>query len=546
MNALLLPCVVPCCGLCSQPESLLMHNSRPVSLLICALGGEGGGVLTAWLVEVARVAGFAAQSTSIPGVAQRTGATTYFIEVFPVPQSALGGRQPVFSLNPIPGALDAVISSELLETARCASNGLPSPERTMIITSSSRTLTTLERSHLGDGRLNDAALLQIVQSACRAHHVLDMQAIARTHGTAVSAVMLGAIAASGLFPFPKEAYLQVVRASGRSAAASVAGFEAAWQVMEAARAPAQVVQQLLSEMVADTAPMAEPDVAAGFPATVAPLLRLGHARAVAYQDAAYGALYLQRLTSVLHAEQQADPDAAHAHQLTEEMARWVALWMAFDDIVRVAELKSRRTRSLRVRDELKVGASDLLKVYEHFKPGVPEFAAMLPTPLAERLTDWQRKRIAAGEAAWALPIKLGSHTVLGMLALRALALMKHLRPYGSRFGVEQDLIMQWHHAVLQGVQEDWQLGYEIAQCGRLIKGYGSTNERGKHNLLHVITHLAQPSFGTPVQRAAAIRQAREAALQDEAGNVFDQTLVKLGAPPRPLKAQPIRWMPRTK
>ena len=134
MNVLLLPCVVPCCGLCSQPESLLMHNSRPVSLLICALGGEGGGVLTAWLVEVARVAGFAAQSTSIPGVAQRTGATTYFIEVFPVPQSALGGRQPVFSLNPIPGALDAVISSELLETARCASNGLPSPERTMIIT----------------------------------------------------------------------------------------------------------------------------------------------------------------------------------------------------------------------------------------------------------------------------------------------------------------------------------------------------------------------------------------------------------------------------
>ena len=106
--------------------------------------------------------------------------------------------------------------------------------------------------------------------------------------------------------------------------------------------------------------------------------------------------------------------------------------------------------------------------------------------------------------------------------------------------------MQWHHAVLQGVQEDWQLGYEIAQCGRLIKGYGSTNERGKHNLLHVITHLAQPSFGTPVQRAAVIRQAREAALQDEAGSVFDQTLVKLGAPPRPLKAQPIRWMPRTK
>ncbi len=117
-------------------------NQAPISLLICALGGEGGGVLTEWLVETAHHAGYAAQSTSIPGVAQRTGATTYYVEVFPVPLSQLGGKRPVFSLNPVPGALDAMVSSELLETTRQIGNGMSSPDRTLVITSSSRTLTT--------------------------------------------------------------------------------------------------------------------------------------------------------------------------------------------------------------------------------------------------------------------------------------------------------------------------------------------------------------------------------------------------------------------
>ena len=53
-----------------------MNTHRPISLLLCALGGEGGGVLSQWLVEAACIAGYPAQSTSIPGVAQRTGATT--------------------------------------------------------------------------------------------------------------------------------------------------------------------------------------------------------------------------------------------------------------------------------------------------------------------------------------------------------------------------------------------------------------------------------------------------------------------------------------
>ena len=109
--------------------------NKPITLLICALGGEGGGLLTEWLVDIARASGYAAQSTSIPGVAQRTGATTYYLEVFPVPLARLGGRRPVFSLNPVPGAIDVMVSSELLETTRQIGNGMVSPGRTLVITS---------------------------------------------------------------------------------------------------------------------------------------------------------------------------------------------------------------------------------------------------------------------------------------------------------------------------------------------------------------------------------------------------------------------------
>jgi indolepyruvate ferredoxin oxidoreductase beta subunit len=93
--------------------------------------------------------------------------------------------------------------------------------------------------------------------------------------------------------------------------------------------------------------------------------------------------------------------------------------------------------------------------------------------------------------------------------------------------------------------EDWLLAQEIALCGRLIKGYGATNERGKANLLHILDHLVSGgSFATPAERIAAIRQAREAALADEGGKALDQALVEHGAPPRPVKAQPILWTRR--
>ena len=281
-----------------------------------------------------------------------------------------------------------------------------------------------------------------------------------------------------------------------------------------------------------------------FPAAVHDMLALGHARMLEYQGPAYANLYLERLQQVLDAERASDPAGAQNYASTREMARWLALWMAFDDIVRVADLKSRTTRWERVRGEVKAGEDDLLKVYDHFKPGIPEFAALLPAPLADRLVRWDRARVLQGKQPWALPLKVGTHSILGMLGLRVLASLKWLRIRGSRYAIEQSMIDKWLAGVVQGTRGHWRLGHEIALCGRLIKGYGATNERGKENLLHVLDHLAQgPS---PEASAQAIAAARDAALADDAGKTLDTALVAHGAPARPVKEQPIRFVRKPK
>ena len=546
--------------------------TQAISILLCALGGEGGGVLADWLVEAARHGGFAAQATSIPGVAQRTGATTYYLEIFPTPLSNLGGQRPVFGLNPLPGRLDLLVSSELLETARQISLGMCSSDRTLLISANNRTLTTHEKMQMGDGRVDDATLLQLLQQHSRASHVLDMVALTREAGTVISAVMLGCIAASGLLPLRREDFEYAVHdgapqeSLSASQKASLRGFALAWDAVHAQTKQSKFVNAVLADAKVSSAisttdhkPLS-PELASSFPPAMHEVLGLGVERLMDYQGAAYASLYVERLRSVLASEQwhQAETNCA----VTQEAARWLALWMAFDDIVRVADLKSRSSRWHRVRAEVKAKADDVLKVYDHFKPGIPEFAGLLPPFIARGLLRWDRQRTAKGLRPLALPIKIGTHSLIGMLLLRALASFKWLRVFGHRYAEEQAMIDIWLKAVVLGAQEDVRLGLALARCGQLIKGYGSTNDRGRDNLLHILRHLAPANIAgsdssisngasanasaTLQQRIQAIHDARTAALKDAGGVALDQALKTHGVPAREIKAQPIRWMPRAK
>jgi indolepyruvate ferredoxin oxidoreductase beta subunit len=498
----------------------------PLTVLVCALGGEGGGVLAEWLYSAAVRAGHAAQSTSIPGVAQRTGATTYYIEIARVPGEAVP-----FCLSPVPGGIDLLVSSELLEALRQAGAGMVSPDRTHLVSASTRALTVAEKVQQGDGRFDAAAAAQALRAHAKAVQLIDLAALARQADTAMSAVLLGAIAGSAVLPLAREAYEEAIRAAGKGVAASLRGFALAFERVRAGEASAVAP-------AAPSAPSAPSAPARAGPQAPDPIA-LARARVAAYQDERYAELFDARLARLREAEGGAgsagDP-ATPATPVMLEAARWLALWMCFDDIVQVARLKLAASRMARVRREAGAGALDVLKVYDHFKPGVPEIAALLPQALATRLLAWERRRIAAGREPFGLALKVGSHSLIGVLALRLASALKGQRRRGQRFAIEQALIDEWWGAVVQGTRESAELGLELARCGRLVKGYGSTNERGKGNLLHIVRHLGA--------HAEAVRAARTAALADEAGQALDSSLVAHGAPPRAPREQVVRWYKR--
>jgi indolepyruvate ferredoxin oxidoreductase beta subunit len=512
--------------------------SQPHSILIAALGGQGGGVLAEWLVEAATRAGYPAQSTSIPGVAQRTGATTYYVEVYPEPIAALGGRAPILGLYPVPGGIDLLEASEVLEAGRMVQSGMVSPDRTTLVTSTSRALTTSEKMALGDGRFESDKLLEVARTHSRRLVAFDMDLASRETGTIVSAVMGGAIAGCGVLPFGRDAIEAVIRDSGLGVEASLRGFARGFDATAIAQ-PRESGDGRVATAREDVATT----LGAAFPLPTQDMVSLGCARLIEFQDQRYADLYLQRLQRILAAEKTADRAGVHGYALTRETARFLALWMAFDDIMRVASLKCRASRFARVRREVAARPGDIVRIVDYFKPGVPEFAGMLPPALAQRLVAWDKRRQAGGKPPFAFALRLRADSVVGFVMLRTLASLAGLRRRGARYAQEQVLIERWLGAIEAAARGDWRLAHELALCGRLIKGYGATNERGKHNLAHILDHLAiGGTFADTVARAEAIRQAREAALAAEGGKAHEAALVKHGAPPRPIVARPVVWM----
>src|SRR5262245_1014191 len=317
---------------------------RPITILIAALGGEGGGVMADWLMEAATAGGYPAQATSIPGVAQRTGATTYYLEIFPSHRKDLNGREPVLSLTPSPGNVDVMVASELIEAGRAMANGYVSPERTTLVASTHRIYATIEKMQMADGRFDGSRVLDAAKALAKNAVLFDMRKLAQESGTVINAVLFGAMAGSGVLPLSREACEQAIRRGGRGAEASLRGF-AAGSGTAARQRPAPAAP-------------AKPHRAT----ELQEVLRLGKERLQDYQGDQYAALYEKRMQPFLGGEQK----------LAAEVARHLALWMAYEDIIRVADLKTRASRFARVRKEVGAKDGEPVDVIDYLKPGVEE------------------------------------------------------------------------------------------------------------------------------------------------------------------------------
>ncbi|HUH86088.1 MAG TPA: indolepyruvate oxidoreductase subunit beta family protein [Stellaceae bacterium] len=497
-----------------------MSAARPITLLIAALGGEGGGVLTNWIVEAAGAEGLPVQSTSIPGVAQRTGATTYYIEILPTPWRALGGKRPVLSLVPGAGDVDIVVASELLEAARVVANGFVSKDRTAVIASTHRIYAMTERLAMGDERLDVGKLLGAIEQQAGSHLLFDMEAAAQQAGSVINAVMLGAIAASGRLPISPERFAAAIHAEGKSVDANLRGFAAGLAAVASSGAAATHKRwhegpptlQALEREAAATMPEARKVVVEG--------LR----RLAAYQDLRYAQLYIDRLAAI----RDADARAASGGTLLRETARHLALRMSFEDVIRVAQAKIDPARLRRIRGDLMLAPGDPLAVVEFFKPGIEELCSILPPALARPILALARRRGWLGKVHWGMDIR--STSVTGFLRLKLLASLRPWRRRSYRYREEQAAIEAWLGLIAEGAALSGGLALEIALSAGLVKGYGDTHARGVGNFAKIERRLIRPALAgayPPPAAVDAIAAARVAALADPEGERLEKTLMEI-------------------
>ena len=494
--------------------------SGKVSIAITAMGGQGGGVLADWILQVAEGAGWQVQTTSVPGVAQRTGATIYSVELCPPRDD---GRRPVLGLMPVPGDVDICLAAELMEAGRAIQRGLVTPDRTLLIASTHRDFAIEEKVALGDGRKDAAAVLDAAGKAARRLVAFDMEALAREHGSVISAVLLGVLAGSEALPFPRDAYETAIRAAGKGVDASLAAF-AAGHARAAGAAPTSPRRARPDDI--DLPHGLREQVAVGYVGALRDTVTLGVARLLDYQDEEYAALYLQRL------EPFVDLDAG-GHPLAREIARHLALWMAFEDTFRVADLKSRPEREARIRAEVGAGANDLLRVTEFMHPRLEELVDSLPEPWGHRVRDWPWLRALAGQLV-GRGRRIATHTVTGYLQLWLLAHGRRWRRETPRFAREQSAIEGWLERLLETARIDPALATELARCQALVRGYGDTHARGEGAYAQIMERAASLA-GAP-DAAATVAKLREAALADEQGTRLGEVLVTLERRPGPAAA----------
>ena len=532
---------------------------QPLKIAIMAMGGEGGGVLADWIVDLGEANGYLAQTTSVPGVAQRTGATIYYVELYPAARAEADGARPVLALMPLPGDVDVVLASELMEGGRAIQRGLVTPDRTTLLASTHRVYSIAEKSALGDGRVDSDALLAHAAAAAKRFVRFDMAAVAEENGSVIGAVLFGALAGSGVLPFSRAQFEATIARSGVGVASSLKAFAAACAQVQggAVDAPAPAAVPLHGDIVAhpaaaalDGATEAPPGISstapprgaaaaslgvasvpAGaldprvrtllgriegeFPAAAAPMLREGVRRLIDYQDPAYAELYLDRLAKIA-----ALPGGDGL--LLDETARHLALWMSYEDTIRVAALKTRGSRFERVKSEVRAGQDQVLAIDEYLHPGVREIAETLPGAIGRAVErpGWLRRTVERFTRKGRI---VTTSSLGGFLMLRAVAGMKRWRRSTTRYAAENAAIEAWLARIAATAATHPELAVEVAQCQRLVKGYSDTHERGVRNFETVMAAVQKAGMALS---PATLRELREAALADEHGSQLAATLAR--------------------
>ena len=488
-----------------------------IKLAVMAVGGQGGGVLGSWIEDLARSNGYVTQATSVAGVAQRTGSTIYYIEMAPK-----GERQPVFSLMPAAGDVDVLVAAEMMEAGRAIMRGFVTPDRTTLIASTHRALAVSEKVVPGDGIASSDEVRAAIEIAAQRSVLFDMDRVAIDNGSVISASLFGALAGSGALPFQREAFAAAIRASGKGVDASLRAFNAAADLAENAALPLTDTKPIATSTEVYGSPEALSDWQVlltrvdALPLPVRDMARAGLGKVVDFQSVTYGAAYLDRLDGV------AKLDCSDRNwELTQESAKYIANAMAYDDVIRVADLKTRPRRFDRIGLEMHAGDDKLLQLTEYFHPRAEEIVGLLPVKLGGR---WQadQRRMKQIDRFFNRGRRIRTDRALPFLLLWLIGGLRNWRLKTLRHQQELNHLDRWLSDALCHAESHYPLAVELIRCRRLIKGYSDTHMRGQSKFEKVMA--AARNISERDDAADWVRRLREAALKDEEGKALEGAL----------------------
>mgnify|MGYP003667197798 FL=1 len=497
--------------------SLITKNdiNRPITIVISALGGQGGGVLTNWLVSLAEQQGYFAQSTSVPGVAQRTGATIYYLEMFPKSAVKDNGTPPIMALMPLAGDVDLVVAAELMEAGRAVQRQFVTPNKTTLVASTHRVFSIAEKMAMGDGTGDSETVLRAAEEAAQNFIAFDMESLAAETGCVISSILFGAIAGAGVLPFGRESFEEAIRAEGKMVDINLKGFAAGFAAAESPYQEEIILPPVAAEITGNpNGPEAQAriDRINRLPDAAREFAYAGAQKLLDYQDLDYVDDYLDTLEEFA-AQDQAPFD------LSRELARYLALWMAFDDTIKVADIKTRSERVRKYRAEVRAKDDQIVNMVEFMHPRLEEIVGSLPIGLARRVE--KSSLLTRLFEKFTGPRLMDTTKLSSFLMLYFMASLRRIRRKTLRFHQEHAAIDGWLDRVRRALSQDNALAVELVRCQRLIKGYGDTHARGMRNFNAIMSVFDQS--GGKLQ-AARVSVLRDAALADEEGETLKKEL----------------------
>jgi len=457
-----------------------MKKVEPIKIALLAVGGDGGSVFTNWCVNLAKNCGYFASSTSIAGVAQRTGSTLYYLELLPQIEIKKRDKTPVLSQMPVPGYVDLVIATEIVEIGRALNRGLIS-EKTTVIFSSHHSLAIAEKESSADEIIDAKEIIKEVEKHSKSKIIYsNFKKIAKKNGSVISSSLLGALSASEVLPFSKENFEKVIVDDKIGVANSIRTFREAYDEVKDEKKSKELDTGLEKASLKIMPSYSKNKEVQKFikriktyDKSLHDIAYLGVIHTSNWHNHKWGNYYLDELEKIIRLDNK-----KKNFTLSYNYAKYLSTALSYDDLIFVASTKTSKKRLQEVREQVDAKENEIVEVLDFLHPGMEELCGFMPKTLGSKLSksegfkNFFTKYLDRDR-------RMKSTNLINFLILYFVGNLKRWRFKSFRHLQEMENVDFWNKRIIKLLENNYDLAVLIVQSYRVKKGYGDTFHRSQ-------------------------------------------------------------------